>query len=129
MKLLVSGGRNYTDRKRVYAEIMAIFTDYSQEWAGCVLIHGACPTGADKLADDWAAENEVPVMKYPPEWHKYGRAAGPFRNRRMLEEGQPDIVLVFPGGKGTANLLKEAQRMKLHRPTLRIIEVAKDASE
>ncbi|MEM9912925.1 MAG: hypothetical protein AAF922_19365 [Pseudomonadota bacterium] len=38
-----------------------------------------------------------------------GRAAGPIRNKEMLDEGCPDLVVAFPGGRGTANMVKQAQ--------------------
>jgi len=47
-------------------------------------------------------------MPFPADWSRHGKSAGPIRNRQMLIEGRPDIVVAFPGGKGTANMIKQA---------------------
>ncbi len=41
----------------------------------------------------------IPVMTFPADREKHGRAAGPIRNKQMLEEGKPDLVAAFPGGR------------------------------
>jgi hypothetical protein len=71
------------------------------------IIHGAA-AGADTLAGDWAAERGVPVRLFRANWEKHGRAAGPIRNRQMLDEGKPEIVIAFPGGCGTRNMVRQA---------------------
>lgn len=40
---------------------------------------------------------------------KHGRAAGPIRNQQMLDEGKPHLVVAFPGGTGTADMVRRAQ--------------------
>jgi hypothetical protein len=49
-----------------------------------------------------------PVSTFFAAWHEHGRGAGPIRNRQMLEEGRPDLVVAFPGGHGTAGMIKLA---------------------
>lgn len=78
-----------------------------------VVVHGGA-TGADAIANAWAfaqraAGREVYVECYPAEWAKYGKAAGPIRNQKMLMETSPDLVLAFPGGKGTADMVARAK--------------------
>lgn len=71
-----------------------------------VIIQGGAK-GADFLAKCWAKEKAVPCEEYPADW-SLGKQAGIIRNKRMLEEGKPDLVLAFPGGKGTANMIWQA---------------------
>jgi hypothetical protein len=52
----------------------------------------------------------VPIDVYVAQWKKHGRAAGPIRNQRMLDEGKPDLVVAFPGGRGTADMIRRAER-------------------
>jgi hypothetical protein len=64
--------------------------------------------GADTLARDYAKSaaiefTEFPVTSY--DWGKYGKAAGALRNIKMLREGEPDLVVAFPGGRGTAHMV------------------------
>jgi hypothetical protein len=46
-------------------------------------------------------------------WHDYGKAAGPIRNKRMLTDFAPDIVVAFPGGKGTADMVRQAKEREV----------------
>lgn len=92
-RVLVCGGRDYKDfaTVRAWLDPMPI----------SVVIEGGA-SGADLMARNWAVQNGVPVETFDAEWEKHGRAAGPIRNRRMLEEGKPDVIVAFPGGRGTS---------------------------
>jgi UDP-N-acetylmuramoylalanine-D-glutamate ligase len=52
----------------------------------------------------------IPVETYEADWDTHGKAAGPIRNKRMLDEGKPDLVVAFPGGRGTANMISQARK-------------------
>jgi len=73
-----------------------------------VLINGAA-TGVDSIASCWAYQNGVTCESYPAQWTKFGRAAGPLRNQRMIDFGKPDLVVAFPGGVGTADMIAKAR--------------------
>ena len=47
------------------------------------------------------------------DWKKYGKKAGPLRNQQMLEEGKPDLVVAFPGGNGTADMVRRAKKANI----------------
>lgn len=100
MRVLACGGRDFFGRNLVYAVLDPMVID--------VLIEGEAP-GADTLAREWATEQGIPVERYPADWNRHGKAAGPIRNRRMLVEGKPDLVVAFPGGRGTANMISQAE--------------------
>lgn len=73
------------------------------------LIHGGA-RGADEGAAEWGAKwGGVTVVAYPADWKKHGKAAGPIRNQRMIDEGKPDVVIAFPGGRGTADMIRRAE--------------------
>jgi hypothetical protein len=101
MRVLVCGGRNYRDRRLVFHTLDSLV-------GISTLIHG-CASGADGLAARWARARGVPQEPYPPNWRRYGLAAGPIRNQQMLDEGRPDLVVAFPGGKGTFNMVDKAE--------------------
>lgn len=105
MRVLVTGGRHYADREFLYAALDALHAEHGFR----LLIHGGA-TGADALAQDWAEHRGVVPQAYPADWTKYRKAAGPIRNRQMLDEGKPDLVVAFPGGDGTANMVSIAKR-------------------
>lgn len=72
------------------------------------IIHG-CANGVDTIAGGWA-KGYYNIEEYPAQWDKYGKSAGFIRNKQMLEEGKPDIVIAFPGGKGTKMMVDLAKK-------------------
>lgn len=71
--------------------------------AGFILVNGACDTGADLYAREWAESTGIKVEWHQALWNEHGRAAGPIRNRAMATSGLAGAVS-FPGGKGTADM-------------------------
>lgn len=113
LRILVCGGRNYSDRRKVYRALDHL---HAERGISCV-IHGAAP-GADALADDWARERGISVEPYAANWKRLGAMAGPKRNQEMLDYGKPDAAVAFPGGTGTADMCRraEAAGLKIWRP-------------
>jgi hypothetical protein len=66
---------------------------------------------ADMAGEHWATANGVPLRIFPPDWGLYGRGAGPKRNAEMVALAQAAIV--FPGHKGTADLIQQARKRGL----------------
>lgn len=104
--ILVCGGRNYRDRQR----IREVLDEYMppRPIDPPTIIHGGA-RGADKTAADVAMHEGFWVTAHPANWVRYGKAAGPIRNREMLDR-VPDLVIAFPGGTGTADTVAEARR-------------------
>jgi len=110
MRVLVCGGRNYADSET----INKVLDDFHNRVTIELVIHGAA-AGADRLASQWAVANNVCQEAHFADWDTYGKAAGPLRNKKMIL-AKPDIVLGFPGGRGTDNMLSLA--VKANIPTL-----------
>lgn len=106
MKILVCGGRNFSDREALFSALDAVHDKRHVQ----MLIHGAA-RGADSLAGEWADERGVLSASVKALWEKHGRkAAGPIRNRGMLLL-EPDGVVAFPGGSGTADMVAAAREV------------------
>lgn len=106
MRVLVTGGRDYADREAVFAELDRIRAGN----LAFVVINGGA-SGADKLARDWCLARSVDFMTCPADWKRWGRSAGPRRNEEMLKViGKPDLVVAFPGGDGTQDMIARALR-------------------
>jgi hypothetical protein len=75
------------------------------------IIHGGAP-GADRMAGSLAMKLGFDIIVYYAEWVKHGKAAGAIRNRRMLDEEHPDLVIAFWDGSspGTAGMIREAEQ-------------------
>lgn len=102
-RIIVCGGRDYTNMARVVEVLDAL---RAERGVGYVF-HGNA-RGADGCADVWAKRRGVPVLAVPARWSKYGKRAGPIRNQAMLGHGI-DLVVAFPGGTGTADMVKRAR--------------------
>ena len=104
MRVLVTGGRDFSDRELLFEALDRLHAAHGFT----ALIHGDA-NGADRLSGEWATSRGISVEVHPADWKKHGRAAGPIRNQKMLEE-QPELVVAFPGGKGTADMVKKARQ-------------------
>lgn len=109
MRILVCGGRHYDDSQHVFAMLTQVHNEGGP--VTCV-IHGAA-TGADTEAESWAKNMKavgwsMTIERFPADWTKDGIFAGHRRNKRMLDEGKPDLVVAFPGGRGTINMVTQA---------------------
>ncbi|MFA4971540.1 MAG: DUF2493 domain-containing protein [bacterium] len=112
MRVLVCGGRDYANRERVFEVLDKLHAERGID----ALIHGAA-RGADTLAAQWVLRTfhiadvfKCDLFSFPANWDRDGYAAGPIRNRRMLDEGKPDLVVAFPGGKGTEDCVRQARK-------------------
>lgn len=125
MIVVVTGGRSYgkddgehcSEQRHVWSVLDALnaVPDEPIDWLYC----GGAP-GADSCAFRWAEAHKVPVTVVMAEWLKHGKAAGPKRNRAMLEQAMeraeaaegyamPVRLVAFPGGRGTANCVATAE--------------------
>lgn len=107
-RVLVCGGRHFDDRILVSRTLAPFKPVTALAPSVHLIIHGAAP-GADTLADEWANVFGVPSLAFPARWRQHGKAAGPIRNQRMIDEGKPDVVIAFPGGSGTADMVRRAR--------------------
>jgi len=105
MRVLICGDRNWTDEKLIEDYILSLE-------AGSVIIQGEAP-GADKIAKRLGKKHGYEVKGFEADWGRYGRAAGPIRNKRMVVEGVPDLVVAFHDdvsrSKGTKDMIKTAE--------------------
>lgn len=109
MRVIICGGRDYDDKSMVRRVLFWLRDQTDLEVFE--VAHGNCLTGADSMAQDWNDQynKETPVAKYPADWRKLAGPAGPIRNSFMLDDFRPNIVVAFPGGKGTADMVAKAK--------------------
>jgi hypothetical protein len=103
MIVLVTGGRDYNDGTYIYLALDALHSMRPFD----ILVHG-CASGLDRLAATWAISRGIHPAGVPALWDTYGKPAGGIRNSIMLLL-RPKLVVAFPGGRGTANMVRQAQ--------------------
>lgn len=122
VRVIVCGGRDFTDYERV-ASVLDRLHAMRPFWG---VWHGNA-RGADTCADRWCRERGVKVFPVPAQWSKHGRRAGPLRNQAMLGNGI-DLVVAFPGGAGTEDMVKRAHDAGVLVTRARAKSVLRDAN-
>ena len=104
ISVIVCGGRDYGN----WAVVCDTLDQLASERHVARIVHGGA-TGADVLAVKWARLRNKEVACYEANWKHYKRAAGPIRNADMLRLEKPQLVVAFPGGAGTADMVRQAR--------------------
>jgi len=118
MRVLCCGDRNWQNFEIIRRELEKFSKDTE-------IIQG-CAKGADKMSSNIAKSIGIKLISskdnddiinnpgFPANWKKYGRAAGPIRNKQMLDEGNLDLVLAFhtdiEKSRGTKNMIEQAEK-------------------
>ena len=96
-RVLVTGSRTWDDEQQTAEALLEARRDAAQDGAAdIVVVHGACPSGADALAAAWCTANDVAAEPHPADPDTHGRDADHIRNRHMVDAGA-DLCLVFIG--------------------------------
>ena len=114
VRIIVAGGRDFTD----YAKLSEILTGVLEKCKDTeVIIVSGCCRGADVLGERYAGKHGIPVQRFPAEWAKHGKAAGPIRNKNMAayaSEGIGVLVAFWDGkSRGTASMIRLAEKCGL----------------
>lgn len=104
MVVLVCGSRNWSNFEVILSRLAVLSPSR--------VIHGGC-AGADELSGKAAKQLGFEVQVFKADWKRFGRAAGPMRNKQMLDEGRPDLVLAFhndlENSRGTLDMVRRAK--------------------
>jgi len=107
MRVCICGDRNYTCIENIEKEILLLKEKYNDN---LLIITGKCQ-GVDNLAERVSIKHNIKHIEYPADWKKYGKAAGPIRNKQMIQEGKPELVIAFHNNikhsKGTKNMVNQ----------------------
>lgn len=101
-RILVTGGRDYSDSLKVFEIIHKLADHYD----GLIFIEGGAK-GADRMVRQTCQAAGIHYATVPALWNHFGKGAGPKRNAAMLML-DPHICVVFPGGRGTADMARRA---------------------
>lgn len=106
MKIAVVGSRNFED----YNLFQNVMDEFLQEYEDIEFVSGGA-SGADKLAEKYVKENNIPLKVYHPNWKRYKKYAGYKRNKEIWQEA--DIGIAFWDGKskGTTHSFKISKEL------------------
>ena len=106
MRVIIAGGRDYQLSNKDFT----ILDYFKSKVEVTEIVSGGC-RGADYGGELWAQKNKIKVIKFPVDWNKYGKIAGLIRNAEMAVYA--DCLVLFPGGKGSTNMLEIAKEFNL----------------
>ena len=108
MKVIISGGRDYKDKWKVYSVINKLNPTF--------IVVGDCHTGVDKfvIMHQLDMSFSAAYRIHRADWDIHGKAAGPLRNKQMCEEHMDaDFLIAFPGGRGTESCINFAKEFDI----------------
>lgn len=94
-KILFTGPIEYTDHHLIWGKLDQVHKRHPD----MVLVHSGADTGADLIADRWAAARNVSAITFKPDWAKFAKAA-PFRRNDLMLDTLPIGVIIVDGGSG-----------------------------
>lgn len=108
MKVIIAGCREISDYDAVASAIESCNIEID------TVLSGGC-RGVDLCGEQWAADHQILIEKYPAEWHLFGRAAGIIRNQKMVDSADALIAIISTKyqGRGTASIIKMANKKGL----------------
>ncbi len=108
-KVIVAGGREFNDYILLEEKLDKIL---SKRLPDVEIVSGTA-RGADKLGELYAHKNKLPIKRLPADWNRYGKAAGPIRNKQMAQYA--DACIVFWDGKsrGTLSMINLAMEQRI----------------
>lgn len=123
-RVVIAGCRDYDNYNEAKEFIDFCICNIRKENEIVIVSGGA--SGADAIGEQYAKENGFKVEKHPADWKKYGRAAGPIRNKQMAEIS--DYVICFWDNKsrGTKSMIEYAKKLN-RRVKIKIIRQFKDS--
>jgi hypothetical protein len=106
MKILVCGGRKYSDQDQFIEVMDKIVNKFGAD--NIEFISGGA-TGADTMIIEYAQFHQIDYTVKYAKWKKSGKSAGSIRNKVMLDLN-PNLVVAFPGGSGTKNMVEISRK-------------------
>ena len=106
MKTIIAGSRHFTDYEFLCERLAEVPWEITEVVSGCA-------EGADTLGERWGDAKRIKVTRFPAEWERLGRAAGPVRNGQMAAYAQAFVAFLYPNSRGTANMIKQATKKGL----------------
>lgn len=117
IKIIVCGGRHFEDYELLKSILDKHFEDNGIAPNDVEIVSGHCQ-GADMLGERYAKENGCALRVFPAEWKKYGKVAGPIRNKQMVDyiataEERLVVAFVSPKSKGTCHTVSLARKIDI----------------
>lgn len=114
MKLIIAGSRTLTPSLGFIHSTILMFgiTEIKE------VVSGTC-VGIDQEGEHWASHYGAEIKRFPPEWDKYSKVAGPIRNKQMADYA--DVLLLIWDGESRGSKSMKQQMEKLNKPIYEVV--------
>jgi len=118
LKIVVAGCRYYNDYHESANKLDDIITAIPKD-EKITFISGKC-RGADRIGEEYARKNGYEIEYFSADWKRYGRAAGPIRNKEMVKSA--DLIVCFwdEESRGTKSLIEICRKLNKKTVIIRI---------
>lgn len=114
-RLVVAGSRDFNDYTLLSAELDKLLVGKTN-----ITIVSGTARGADRLGERYAAEHNLRIERFPAEWEKYHKGAGPIRNMKMVQSADAVIVFWDNESSGTKNIIECAHKQDIPYRIVRV---------
>lgn len=114
MKVIIAGSRNIINVGEYWFIELDKFRERLRSISHLEITEVVCgmASGIDTIGKRWAERNNIPVKEFPADWDKYGKAAGPIRNKQMADYSDCAIVIYKPAvSKGSINMINTMKKV------------------
>ena len=120
MRVIIAGSRTVADYWLVRAAVEAALAEWADAGAVAEVVSGCngrrdaagrVVSGTDLLGEAWASAHAIPVKRFPADWNKHGKAAGPIRNREMAAHATHLVAVWVGESRGTKNMIEEMEKL------------------
>lgn len=109
MRLAIVGSRNFNDYKAFRRGVRRAFLQWGLYYEDVdFLISGGC-SGTDQMAEQWTKDHGLFIEVFLPDWNKYGKAAGPLRNSKIIDRATHVIAFPSKHGRGTQDSIRKSR--------------------
>lgn len=114
MRLIIAGSRTLTPSFGFIRSCVRMFEIQELKEIVCGMAEGVDSEGLH-----FGSHLELTIAKFPADWNKHGKAAGPIRNKQMAEYG--DVLLLIWDGESRGSLSMKKEMQKLRKPIYEVI--------
>ena len=114
-RLVVAGSRDFDNYTLLSAELDKLLVGKTN-----ITIVSGTARGADRLGERYAAEHNLRMERFPAEWEKYHKGAGPIRNMKMVQSADAVIVFWDNESSGTKNIIECARKQDIPYRIVRV---------
>ncbi len=114
MRVVIAGSRVLDHREpRFLVLLNGLVERFENDYSAITEVVCGMSKGPDKVGEQWAIQNRIPIARFFPDWKNYGKSAGPIRNQQMGDYADGGIIMwdgKSSGSKHMASVLRKQNK-------------------